>query len=247
MQPAIFIALLLLPLLWKTRARVPMLFCLIAFIVAWIHMALAAGGTGAHHAILPWPLPAMFVAVAFAEASRHISFGSWVLGVTMIVIAVSGLLVTNQHLYQLARNGAGDPWTDAIYPLAGGLKKTNPSRIMLIDWGLADSLVVINGNNPPILLSDDPLWSEQYSADQKQGTANLLADRSTVWIEHVDGHEIMRGINQRVREGARRLGFEPSVFHTYNDSNGRPIFQTLHFHPVQSCDACPGGRQQAHQ
>jgi 4-amino-4-deoxy-L-arabinose transferase-like glycosyltransferase len=246
MEPAILGALVLLPFLWKTRARLPMLFCVVAFVIAWLHMALAGGGTSAHHAILLWPLPALFVAVAFAEASRHIPFGGWLLSIVMIVLAVSGLLVTNQHLYQLARNGAGDPWTDAIYPLATGLKKTRPSQIILTDWGLADSLVVLNGNNPPILLSDDPLWSEQYSAAQKQGATALLADPNAVWIEHVDGHEIMHGINKRVREGARQLGFEPSIFHTYNDTNGRPIFQTLRFHPTRICDACPDSRK-AHQ
>jgi 4-amino-4-deoxy-L-arabinose transferase-like glycosyltransferase len=246
MNPAILFAAVLLPFLWKTRAHFPMLFCLIAFAVAWFHMALAAGGTSAHHAILLWPLPALFVAVAFAETSRHVPLGAWLLPALAIVLAISGLLVTNQYLYQLARNGAGDPWTDAVYPLANGLQQTRPSQIVLTDWGLGDSLVVLNGDDPPIRTADDPLWSEQASAARKQADTALLADPNAVWIEHVDGHQIMPGINERIREGARRLGFEPAIFHTYNDTNGRAIFQTLRFHPIPVCDACPV-RQTTHQ
>jgi hypothetical protein len=74
MMPAIFAALLLLPLAWRTRARNSMLFSAMAIAVAWMLMALAGGGGAAHHTVLLWPLPHLFMAVAFAEASLQVRF-----------------------------------------------------------------------------------------------------------------------------------------------------------------------------
>jgi hypothetical protein len=218
MVPAYCGALLLVPLLWRTRARKVMLFCLLAIVVAWIFMASTGGGGSAHHAVLLWPLPQLFLAVAFAEAAGHLRFGKWVLGVVVGWLAVGNLLVTNQYLYQLIRDGAGDAWTDAIYPLADGLKKTDASQIVLPDWGLGDSLCVLNRGKPITRFAEDPLPAD-----------GPFSDRKAVWVEHVQGHEISPGVNDRIRLAAHRAGFEPVMLQTYYDRNGRAIFQALHF------------------
>jgi hypothetical protein len=48
-------------------------------------------------------------------------------------------------------------------------------------------------------------------------------------VEHVQGHEISPGVNDRIRLAAHRAGFEPVMLQTYYDRNGRAIFQALHF------------------
>jgi hypothetical protein len=51
--------------LWRTEARSPMLFGLIASVGTWIPMALTAGaGAAAQHTILLWPFPILVIAVA---------------------------------------------------------------------------------------------------------------------------------------------------------------------------------------
>ena len=70
MEPAFWVGLALVPLLWLTRARRTLLFCLIAMLVAWIQMAITKdAGLGAHHVSLLWPLPQWFLAVAFVQAA----------------------------------------------------------------------------------------------------------------------------------------------------------------------------------
>lgn len=222
-------ALLLLPLLWRTRARKSMLFCLIAFSVAWIHMVMTGGGGAAHHAVLFWPLPHLFVAVAFAEASLHVRFGNWALAAVLGFLATGNVLVTNQYLYQLIRNGAGDVWTDAIYALADGLKQTHASQILLADWGMIDSLCVLDQDKPPMRVADDPFMAPGDSPAHQEADLQLLADPKAIWVEHTPGHEILPGVNERVLNGARRAGFDPVMLQMYYDRNGRAIFQTLQF------------------
>jgi 4-amino-4-deoxy-L-arabinose transferase-like glycosyltransferase len=224
MEIAAAAALLLLPLLWRTRARNTMLFALTATCVAWFHMTMAGGGVSVHHVVLLWPLAYLFIAPAFAEASQHVRFGAWILAAVVVALATSNLLVTNQFLYQFIRNGPTDVWTDAIYPLASAVKPTHASQVMLADWGLADSLCVLTEGSPTTRSADDP-----FLPAQKPNDMHILADPNAIWIEHAPGYEIRAGVNGRVLDGARKAGYEPVMLGTYHDRNGRAVFETLRF------------------
>jgi hypothetical protein len=64
-------AIMLLPLVWRTPAKRPMLFFLIFTAAVGTQMALTAdAGTSVHHVILMWPFPLFFIAVAFTEMSN---------------------------------------------------------------------------------------------------------------------------------------------------------------------------------
>lgn len=209
------VAVLLVPLLWRTRARKPMLFGAIAIVGTWVHMDLAGGGGAAHHAVLLWPLPHFFMAVVFAEASLHVRFGKWALAAITGWLALSNLLVINQYLYQLIRNGPAETWTDAIYPLASDLKQLNPSQVLLPDWGLTDSLCVLNLGHPLTQPVDSFIGS----------------DANAIWVDHTAGHEALKGIHERVLAAAKSAGFEPVMLKIYYDRNGRAMFQSYAFKP----------------
>lgn len=219
MPLALFAALLLLPVLWRTPARKTLLFSAIAACVAWAFMMLSGGGDTAHHIVLLWPLPELFVAVAFAEASRRFRFGYFALA-AVALLAISNLLVTNQYLYQFIRNGTAETWTDAIYPLALSLKQSHASQVVLPDWGLTDSLCVLNRDQPPTRPVSDPLQPADLP---------ILSDANAIWVDHTPGHEAVQGTHQRVIAAARRAGFEPAELHIYYDRNGRAILQTFQF------------------
>ncbi len=229
MTPAYCGALLLVPLLWRTSARKIILFCLVAIVVAWVFMVSTGGGRSAHHAVLLWPLPQLFLAVALAEAALRLRYGKWVLGAVVGFLAVCNILVINQYLYQFIRNGASDIWTDAIYPLADGLRRTDASQIVLPDWGLTESLCVLNRDKPITHPVGDPFLAEAHSPSQKRDELQTLSDRKGIWVEHVPGHEVAPGVDDRIIEAAHRAGFEPMMLQTYYDRNGRAIFQTLRF------------------
>jgi len=63
------LAILLAPFAWRTSAWRPMLFALIFTAVGWALMLITKGaGASVHHVILLWPLPLMFLALAYSEA-----------------------------------------------------------------------------------------------------------------------------------------------------------------------------------
>ncbi len=104
-EPAFWIALALVPVLWFTAARRTLLFCLIAMAAGWFQMAITKGaGDGAHHVVLLWPLPHWFLAVALVEASRWKVLewgraGVVALVAAMIFLAGENLLLTNEYFY----------------------------------------------------------------------------------------------------------------------------------------------------
>ena len=108
--------------------------------VAWLLMALTHdAGTSAHHVVLLWPFPILFAAIALASLPwRPLA---WTAACVMIAM---NLLVLNQYVYQFARDGAGDVWTDALTPLSASLDAYADRTIYVIDWGLYENLNLLH-------------------------------------------------------------------------------------------------------
>ncbi len=228
LEPAFWIALALTPLLWRTRARKPMLFCLIAMTVAWIEMAITKdAGLGAHHVVLLWPLPHWFIAVAFVEASRWKPLewrkaGAVALVGVMVFLAGENLLLTNEYFYQLTRYGSLGSWSDAIYQLSEevSLMPSPPAHIIVDDWGISNSLEVLRGGNVSLVAAQD--FNPRLASD--------------VWIGHTPEYQQRAGGNERVVDGARLAGFEKQVIQTVPDRNGRAVFEIFRFKAADSSE-----------
>ena len=206
LEPALWIALALVPLLWFTPARKPLLFCLIAMAAAWIQMAITKdAGLGAHHVVLLWPLPHWFVAVGFVEASRWKFLelrraGALVLAAAMIFLVGENLLLTNEYFYQLSRYGALGVWSDATYRLSSEVGKMPPAAHFVVDdWGIANALEVLRGGSVSVVDAQD--WDRTRSADD-------------VWIGHTPEFQQRAGASQRVVQEARSSGFEKQMIKT---------------------------------
>ena len=152
------VALLLPILLWRPPSRRAVLFCLIAITVAWLQMGITKGAGGAaHHVVLLYPLPHILIAVVFAEMSlRWGAAGKWLFGLGTLCLAGMNLLVTNQYLYDFVRYGSAGSWSDAIYPLASGLKSARATEIAIIDWGITNPLEVLDRGRLPLFWAAEP-------------------------------------------------------------------------------------------
>jgi hypothetical protein len=226
---AFYAALALFPLLWRTPARRTLSFALIAMVVGWLFMAGTGGGGSAHHAVLLWPLPQLFIGIAFAEAAFRIPFGRRILVAVILFIGLSGVMVINQYLYQFIRDGASDIWSDGIYNLARSLRQSGASQIVLPDWGLTDCLCLLTHDKPKTHIVNNSFLADTNSPSQKEDELGTLSDKQAIWVEHTLGHEIVPGVNNRILSAAGRAGFKPQGLQTFFDSNGRAIFQTLRF------------------
>ena len=231
---------LLLPSMWWPGVRRVVLFSLVVLAVAWFQMAITQGAGGsAHHVVLLWPFPHVIVAVLFAEASQRLTrvgwgkSANWLLGTAMAVLVGFNLLLTNQYLYQFARNGAATSWSDAVYPLAREVDRWNfqarGSRIAVLDWGIATPLEAIDQGRLDLSWASDPFRAPDERQAPPQPDPALLRDPGTLWLGHVDGYEQFPGVNARVRAFAKEAGLEQVGLRTYSDTNGRPIFYSFGF------------------
>jgi hypothetical protein len=224
-------ALLLFPLLWSTPARRPMAFSLIAMGIAWIQMLFAKGAGGSvHHVILLSPFPALFIGVAFAEASRPAGrAGTLLLAGAILFLAATSALVTNEYFAQLVRNGGGVEWTDAIYPLSDGLRRVKPRAIYIDDWGMLDVLRMLNRGKLPLRVGSDPLSKAELDAEDKGIVLARIADADAVFVGHSDSAEMFTGVNARLRAMAGEAGYRREMLAEISDRNGRPVFEVFRF------------------
>ena len=129
---ALLLGLLLVPWWWKRRtAR----FSLVFMCITWLAMAITRdAGMSAHHSVLLWPFPQLFLATALASLPwRKMAM---IAGAALVAI---NLLVVNQAVADFERNGAIRNFSDAVFPLANEF--TDPARpVITVDWGIVDVL-----------------------------------------------------------------------------------------------------------
>ena len=227
--PALLAALLLLPFIWRTRARKILLFALAAMGVAWLQMAITKGAGGAaHHAVLLWPVPHLFVAVAFAEASlRWRRAGTALVALAVVYLAGQNLLLTNQHLYQLARFGAPRSWTDAIYPLSEELGRMHASQIVIDDWGIVVPLAVLQRGRLPLLIADDTFLAPGLSETAQRFYRAQL--ENGLWVGHTPAYQEFVGTNEKILKAAASAGFQKHLIETISDGEGHAAFEIFRF------------------
>lgn len=224
---AFVLSLALLPWVWSSPARKPMLFALVFLLVTWLQMAFTQDvGGSAHHVVLLWPFPQVVVAVAFTRATRALRRGAVaVLVVLIAVVCGSSLLVTNQHLAQLVERGPTTVWTDAVYPLADYLKQLPAKRIYVMDWGMFDSLRLLDQGQLPLWVGSDPAAKSTMDENDLRIVHQMLAAEGTVFLGHTEGNEVFSGVSARFGAAAESAGYRKQVLRVVGDARGRPIFE----------------------
>ena len=218
------VLLLAVPWWWRYRAA---RFSLVFMAVAWLLMALTHdAGTSAHHVILLWPFPILFVAVALASLPwRPLA---WAAAVVMIAM---NLLVLNQYVYQFERDGAGDVFTDALNPLSASLDSYADRTLYVIDWGIYENLNLLHEGRLDLRVAHDPLHTDSPGAEQLAEIRDLLRDPNGLILDHIREKEVFPDVGVRLDRAARSLGFRREVVRTIPDSNGRPMFEIVRFVP----------------
>jgi hypothetical protein len=216
--------LLAAPWWWKYRAA---RFSLVFMAVAWFLMALTHdAGASAHHVVLLWPFPVLFVAVALSALPwRPLA---WIAGAGLVVM---NLLVVNQYIAQFERDGAGEVFTDALYPLSTSLDAYADRTLYVIDWGLYENLNLLHRGRLNFRIAIGPVNTDSPDPGQLREIRDLLQDPRALILDHVREHEVFPGVGARLDRAARSLGYRREVVLTVPDSNGRPMFEMVRFVP----------------
>jgi len=219
----VFLALMLLPpLWWKSRAA---RFSLLFIAVAGAMMAATKDAGGAvHHVILLWPFPQLFAAVAIMALPWR-----WMAGLAGVAVLTMNLLVMNQYIFQLERNGAAGNFTDALFPLAGSLESHRQQPIWVIDWGIYYTMDLAARGHLPLGYAGDPLRTETPNATERTQLAAVLANSNSIFVAHVPEREAFQGVNERLDRFAESAGYRKQMIEVVPDSNGRPVFEIFRF------------------
>jgi hypothetical protein len=222
------LALLLVPLLWRTPAYAPMVFGLVSFAVGWAAMLLTKDtGMAAHHTLLLWPLPQMAVAVALADASKRVGRG--ILSAAVVLAAGSNLLVTNQYLADAVRNGPGLDFTDAVYPLARSLQTQAEGQVFAADWGIVDSLRFLGRGKIRLRVASDLAAKESLTAEERDRLREWISGPGDIFVGHTAGREFNPGSSARLRRFAEENGYASETLAVVRDSFGRPTYEVFRF------------------
>jgi hypothetical protein len=231
---ACVLGLALLPWLWRTPARKPVLFVLVFLAVAWLQMAFTKdAGASTHHTILLWPFPHLFVGAALAQASSRLR-RTGLAAVAAIVVMVCGvnLVVLNQHLAQLVQCGNTVIWTDASEPLSAYMAGVRAGRVYVLDWGILDVLRALNRGRLPLEFVRGPLEGD-LNEPNREVVVRMIEDKDSVFIDHTEGNELMPSLRGRLDAVALSAGYRRRTLKTVSDRMGRPVFEVFGFGSVQ--------------
>jgi Dolichyl-phosphate-mannose-protein mannosyltransferase len=227
---AFALGLVLAPLA-RGGALKTILFALIAMTIAWFQMAITANAGGSvHHAILIWPLPQMVIAVSFASASERLGrAGIPVLAAVAALVATSSLLVTNEYYTRMRRNGGGMNWTDAVFPLATRMATTPAKFVFSVDWGIMDSLRLLDRGKLPLRIGTDPITKPELTDGDREFLAQVISSPEHVFINHTKDFEFFAGVNDKLVKYAETAGYRRQIECVVPDSNGRPVYEVYRF------------------
>lgn len=175
-----------------------------AYVFCWVMMAAILGAIlvtpkafGPHHAMMLWPFPQLAVAGAcvalFEEgggradaasfATRAISIG------TAGVVLLSSALLDAQMLSGLRASGGRGAWSSAIYDLAEFARADKDHRLLLMDWGFRNQLVLLSHGRARV---EEVFWGYREARHESELAESLHAsavDPKTLLVFMAPGRE----------------------------------------------------------
>jgi hypothetical protein len=227
---AFCLAVLLSPLA-RGNARRVILFALIAMLTGWWQMAVTVNAGGSvHHAILLWPFPQIVIAVSLAAASRRLtSAGIPAVAAVLTLLMVSGALVTNEYFRLMIRNGGGPNWTDAIFRLSDYMKGVSSDNVFCVDWGIFDSLRLLNQGKLKLGVGSDPISKRELTGEDREFLQRMIGDPGHVFINHTKDFEFFEGVNAKLVKYAADQGVRREIMAVIPDSYGRDVYEVYRF------------------
>jgi hypothetical protein len=219
---AIVFACLAAPLWWRDGGWRAGVFAIVFIVVAFMTMALVRYTGAAHHIVLLYPIPHLLAAIGLSVTRPR-----WLRVTALAVLIVSNLLVVNQYISELERNGSYRLWTDAFQPLSDKLAGFENRRIYTLDLGMEDNLNLTEKGRLQIK-KGYPL-TDLTPARMEE----MIADRNALFLNHVPSVQYFTGIDEMLGTLAKTDGFQRRDVAVIRDSNSRPQFELFVFDRVR--------------
>jgi len=240
---ALLASLLLLPLSLRTRFRRVLLFVLLFCLAALAQMALLVDAGSAHHFVLIYPFPHLFVAATLAALTEKLALragqaaAATAAAATAAAIVVGGVASTAHQYGQILKFGGNHHWTDAIYPLSSYLNGSPHQRTVAVDWGMAMQLHFLSkGRLAPTSLPS----VTGDSSDTVREIEFRLGQGDLRFVSYAaEDLRVFPKTFEVLREVLARRGYQLRVLETFADRNGRLMFQVHGLEEVQPAKEPP--------
>jgi hypothetical protein len=212
---------------WPQRKWI--LFFLASATLAWIQSALTIGaGRSLHHAVLIWPLLYAGIALsAGAVAQRVGRYGAPVLFLVTAVLVLRGLMLVNSAYSNILSFSPIVQFSNADEALVTFLETTGASRVVTIDWGIAN-LIAVRSQGAIKVQEED-----SGAADRSPILRDLLACKAPacVVVTHPDAREIITHVNEFLRTSLCQNHLVAERVREIDDSHGTPTFEVFRLRP----------------
>jgi hypothetical protein len=129
----------------------------------------------------------------------------------------------------MVRNGGGMNWTDAVFKLSDYMKGVRASSVFCVDWGMMDSLRLLNRGTLPLRVGTDPITKPELNAEERAMLQRMMSKPDHVFINHAKDFEFFQGVNDKLVKYAAAAGYRREVQAVIADSYGRPVYEVYHF------------------
>jgi hypothetical protein len=129
----------------------------------------------------------------------------------------------------MRRNGGAVNWTDAIFRLSDYMKTAPANRVFSVDWGIMDSLRMLNQGKLPLLVGTDPISKPELTPADHEFLATMIGDPNHLFLNHTKDWEFFAGVNARLVKYAGEHGYQRKVEAIIPDTYGRPVYEVYRF------------------
>lgn len=215
-------SLLLIPWWWRNRAA---WFSLIFCAVAWVSMAVTKdAGNAAHHSVLLWPFPQLFVAIAlFSVPWRAVSIGA------VSILAATNLLVVNEYIADFERYGSCPNFSDAVFAMSRAFDGRGDQPVIATDWGIVSQLAFLHQGKLSLISGDPPFFNDPPSPQEQKSIDWMLSMENAWFVTRAPGEENTPVVRINMDKAAARAGLHRVILSTIPDSNGRPSYEVFRF------------------
>jgi 4-amino-4-deoxy-L-arabinose transferase-like glycosyltransferase len=222
---ALLIALGLISVLWwrkRLSQKKEILFLAIQLILIALCICVTASATGAHHVLAFYPF--VFIVVAFAAVMlgrwicKSEAVAGFVTGVFLLPLVFSQIVIDARYLNSFQAMGGAGFWSDAIYELAAFARENPERKLLLMDWGFSNQLVLLTGGH---------LRYEEFVCDPRNLDAcidSILVQSNAYLVFHVPpfNDPSMADVYQKT---LNRHRLQNRAVKTFYQRDGRPVYQ----------------------
>jgi hypothetical protein len=109
------------------------------------------------------------------------------------------------------------------------MKGVPSSGIYSADWGIVDSLRLLNRGKLPLNVGTDGIAKPELSREDRDYLQRMISEPSHVFIAHTKEYEFFQGANARLQKYAAEAGYDREMMAVIPDGWGRPVYQVFHF------------------